>query len=48
MKAIFLLNKEDWCSMGRVRGTDLPCSKVFVNELNQSGKSSWDKEYIGP
>src|SRR5882724_12320403 len=37
-RAIFLLNKEDWCSMGRAGWMDKPCSKVFINELTQSGK----------
>jgi len=37
-RAILLLNKEDWYSMGRVRRMDQPCSKVFVNELMHSSK----------
>jgi len=43
-RAIFLPNEEDWSSMGRLRGTDEPCSKILINELMQTTSSSWDRE----
>ena len=34
----FFPDEKDWSSMGRVRGTDEPCSKVLINELTKSCK----------
>jgi len=37
-RSIFLLDERTGSFMGRVRGTDEPCSKVLINELTQSRK----------
>ena len=32
-RAVFFPDEEDWSAMGKMRGTDEPCSKVLINEL---------------